>query len=992
MKKLLLLTVALLFAVVFTTQAQDRSVSGTVTSIDDGSGIPGVNVILKGTTIGTVTDVEGRYRMSVPQDGGTLVFTFIGLATQEVEIGSRSVIDVQMSADVQQLSEVVVLGYSSQSKEKIISSVATVNAEAIENVVLPDVTQILQGQAPGVMVTSPSGQPGAFSDIRIRGTGSIDAGRGPLFVIDGVIVENGDFTQTTETNDVMSNINPNDIESISVLKDATATSLYGSRGSNGVILINTKSGKAGKTQITVRSQYGVVRRNDGEFDMMNSDQVVDYERDLLAAAGLSQAVIDANRPLSLKDTDTDWIDLAFDEGHNQKYEISAQGGNDKTTFFLSGEYFDQDGNLIESEFKRYSMRANIKHQATEKIDLALNFNPSYTEQLNATAGNRFSSPLLGAFVNTPFQSHIDPNTGELYRGDEPGFGIFTSDNFLYSVPRNPVINNNLRMLGNFTAGYNIFENLRIQTKVGLDFISIKESRFFDPTTGDGIAENGEVQRSYNENINYTTQTMLSGNKTINDVHNFDGIAVFEYQKNQFEEFFAAGIGLASGKLKTLQSTATPDGADGSKSEYSFLSYLGQLNYNYNNKYYFTSSIRRDGSSRFGINNRWANFWSVGGSWRISEEDFMSGIGVISSAKLRVSYGTSGNADIGNFQSQALFGFAGAYNGIPSSNATQIANPDLTWETTKVFNIGLDFGVFSDRITGSVEYYNRRAEDMLQEVPVSSTSGFETAIRNIGEMENKGVEVVISSQNLVGAVKWSTNFNIAFNNNKVLKLNDGEDIPNGRQIIREGLPIRSWEQRRWAGVNPADGTPLWFNEDGSTTGSYNAAPEIVFGNAEPDFTSGMTNTWEFKGISLSAFFYAAYGHEIFNSSRRFIESDGQRYGWNHLAVAADRWMQPGDIAERPQAILGGNNQANSSSDRYIEDGSYLRLRNVTLGYNLPSSILGNSGLTRVRVYIQGQNLWTLTDYSGFDPELDENGSEFFRYPQGRSYTFGIEIGL
>lgn len=999
MKKVLLLGLAMITAL-SVSFAQDRTVSGKVTSAEDGSGIPGVNVVVKGTTTGGVTDIDGNYKFAVPADGGILVFSFIGLETQEIEIGSRSVIDLSMASDTEQLSEVVVTGYSTISQQKNVSAISVVSSADIENVPMPDVNQLLQGKAAGVYTTAPSGQPGAAQDIRIRGTGSISAGRGPLYVIDGIIAEQGDFTQLTQTQDALSNINPNDIESLTVLKDASATALYGSRGANGVILVTTKRGKVGKSTITARAQYGVTLQNTGNFEMMDGQTVWDYERKMLENSGFDQATIDASRPASMLDSAFNWVDAAFKNGSTSNFEIQASGGNENTRYFVSGGVFTQDGTLIESGFKRYSLRSNIDQTLSDKWELGLNLNVSYTDQLNATAGNRFASPLLGAFVNTPLQNPVNANTGEYYTGQESEFNIFTGDNFLYSAPLNPVINNNLRTLGKFNLQYNILENLNISQTLAVDFLSIRESRFFDPTTNDGANDNGSIDENYVQNVTLTSQTKVAGNWTFSDVHNLDALAVFEVQTTDRSDFGATGIGLASGQLQTLNSTATPQDVSGSKTAYSFVSYLGQVNYNYDNKYYFSGSLRNDESSRFGANNRNATFWSVAGSWRVIEEGFMSGVNFLDDMKLRASYGTSGNANIGNFASRGLYGFGAAYLGEPGSTPSQISNPDLTWEVSTSLNIGLDVSFLDSRLNLGAEFYDRVSDNLLLDVPISSTSGFTTATRNIGVVQNSGIEIVLNTINFDQEFKWVTDFNISFNKNKVVELNNGEDIVspsgNARKIYREGESMGSWYMQEWAGVNPADGTPLWMQMDDdenvtSPTGSYSQAGRRILGDAMPDFVGGMTNTLSYKGISLSFFFNFVYGNEVFNNSRRFIESDGQRYGWNHLVDAGqDVWENPGDVAKRPQPLLGGNNASNSSSSRFLEDGSYLRLRNVTLAYNLPAAWMTKAGFQSIRVYAQGQNLWTLTNYSGFDPEMDETGSEFFRYPVGKTISFGLDL--
>ena len=976
-------------------------VKGTVTDSQSGQPLEGATVLVKGTTVGMFTDDDGNYRLELPANAEILVFTYVGKVRLEVPLAGRSVVNVTMESDDVSLEEVVVTGYSTQSREKSISSVAIIGKEAVENVPMPDVNQLIQGRAPGVYSTSSSGQPGAAQTIRIRGTGSISGGRNPLYVIDGIIINNGDFTTQTQTNDVLSNINPNDIESINILKDATATALYGARAANGVVVITTKQGREGKTQFTLRGQYGFTEPNLGNWEMMNAQQQLQFEREVLEDAGFTPAEVEGIRPSSLANVDTDWIDLAFRTGTQQMYELSASGGSNKTQFFVSGNFFGQEGILIESAFNRYSVRSNIRHKANDKLDFTLNFNASYTDQLNATAGNRFSSPLLGAFINSPWTRYKDPVTGELLRGNESPDIInhqpFVGDNFVRSVPLNPVTNNNLRTIGSFSIGYEIIPGLRIQEKVGIDFVSIKEINFFDPTTNDGINTNGSINNAYNENITYTSQTLLTGATTLGENHNIDALAAFEFQKNDRNSFSATGVGLATGKLKTLRSTAEPTSVDGFGTEFAFISYLGQVNYNFKDRYYVIGSFRRDGSSRFGANNRWANFYSVGASWRISEEPFMDNIGFISNLKIRASHGTSGNANIGNFQSLGLYSFGGAYSGTPASALAQVPNPDLTWEKQEITNLGLDFGFFNERITGSVEVYNRDSRDLLLQVPLSATSGLPDAIQNIGEVNNQGLEGTLSVKIIDGKnFKWVSDFNISFNRNELVALSDTNDIidPAGgfNQIYRVGNPIRSWYLREWAGVNPADGTPLWLDGEGGVTGDWGSAPREIVGNAEPNFLGGWTNTISYKGLSLSAFFYFVQGQESYLSSTRFIDSDASRFGWNHITDAANRWRNPGDISDRPQALPGGNNNANAHSTRYLDDGSYIRLRNATVAYNLPIRWIDKVGLTGVRIYAQGQNLITITDFRGYDPELAEAGDEFFRYPNGKVYNFGVDVNF
>ncbi len=992
-------TLALMFFIAFQAIEAQRMVTGTVTD-ESGGPLLGANVLAQGSISGTITDIEGIFELMVPDGINTLIISFTGFQSQEVDISATTVVTVTL-AEGQIIDEIIVTGYTSAQRSKITSSISSVSGKSIENLPVTDVNQALQGRAPGVFTTANSGQPGAQQQVRIRGTGSITAGRNPLYVIDGIIIEGGDRSvngAAANAPDILASINPNDIESINILKDAAATSLYGARGANGVVVINTKRGRDGKTELSLRTQYGITSPNFGKFQMMSPQEVWDYERLMLANSGFPQAVIESQRPRTMLDNTTDWVEEAFRNGVTSNVELQAQGGSNKTQFFLSGGYFNQEGTLMESDFDRTSLRSNITHKATDKLSINLNFNSSYSKQTNAVNGNRFSSPLLGAFVNTPLQGKINPETDELFRGDEPGWTAFLPDNFLYSTPINYVNLNTLRILSKLEMSYNILDNLRFTQNGAVDFINIDEKLWQDPTTNDGRNQNGFLNNAFTNARTLTTQSMLTYFKDIGEDHSVNLLGVYEYQRYDENAFSASGIGFASGKLQTLNSSAEPQGVAGAETLYSFQGLLGQVSYGFKNRYNLSASFRRDGSSRFGANNRWANFWSVGASWDVAQESFLSSIKQIQTMRLRASYGTTGNAAIGNFSSLELYTFGNPYLGEPGSRPQQISNPDLTWEKTTNLNVGLDFTLFrGGRVGGTVEWYRRKSTDLLLNVPVSSTSGFTTALRNVGSMQNQGVELTL---NLVpvqtrSGFRWSSDFNISFNRNKILSLPDGEDILNGSQVFREGFPVRSFYMESWAGVNPANGTPLWHvaDDDGNisgVTGLYRNAGRFINGNAEPDFIAGWTNTFSFKGISLSAFFYTVQGNEIYNNSRQFIESDGQRYGWSHLASALDHWKAPGDISSRPQPRVGGNNAANNRSTRFLEDASFIRLRNIQAGYVIPQGVIDKMKIGGIRVYVQGQNLWTRTNYSGFDPEADENGTEFFRYPVGKSLTFGIDV--
>lgn len=1008
MRKVLFLLLSVLF-LGGQVYAQSRTVTGRVTDGKDGSPIPGVTIQIKGTNKGTMSTPDGSYKITVDNSNAVLTFSFVGYLVKELP-ANKEVVNVNLETDNKQLSEVVVTGYTQVDRKKMVSAIAEVSSKQIENVPMPDVNQILQGRAPGVVTASASGQPGSVQKVTVRGIGSLSAGAGPLYVIDGIIVNSGQFNydNQTQTSDIMANLNPNDIESVNVLKDASATALYGSRGSNGVIVISTKKGKAGTSNVNFKAQYGFTSPSFGKWKQMNGQQAFDYEKDVLRLNEATPEEIKAQYPDSLLDHLFDWRDAAFQNGRTQNYQISSSGGNDKTKYYLSGAYFSQDGALINSGLKRYSVVSNIQHKVNDRLEIGMNLNLSYSDANNAGAGNRYSSPLLASFANSPLLNPYKPD-GSLYTGLEAAWANSpTGDNFLYSVPLNTNNNYNFRGLGKMFLNYRIFDWLKFTQTVSADMIMARQKSFQDPTTADAFnpadnSKSGSILEASQSNRTITSQTSLSGNFNIGEKSQFDYLAMMEYVPTHFDGFNASGIGLANGKLKVLDAASTPQSVAGDSYDYRFVSYLGQLNYTYNNKYYLTGSIRRDGSSRFGPSNKYGTFYALGASWRVIDEEFMKSQNLFSNLKLRASYGTTGNANFDNYKWMALYKYDVGYNGAPGGYLDNIGNPDLTWEKSTNTNIGLDMGFLKDRLSVSVDVYNKKSTDLLMNVPIPLSVGHDTRPANVGAVRNRGIEATVSSVNIQSKeVTWTTDVTFAMNRNKVLKLNNHEDINNFEDfegnlytntILREGLPAYTWYLKEWAGVDPATGDPLWYTADGKTTNDINKAPYKTFGNTMPKFTMGFNNTVNYKGFSLSAFFYVSQGNEIFNATKRYGDADGGRFGWNYNVEAGQNyWTHAGQHADRPKPVIGGNKSSNSASSRYLEDGSYIRLRNVTLGYNLPSYMLKAAKIQGIRVYVQGANLWTITNYSGVDPEIGYDGYEFFKYPVNKSVSFGVDITL
>lgn len=1008
-KALLLLLGCLVLA--FQLYAQDRVISGRVSDAT-GNPLSNASVLVKGSSIGTTTKADGSFSLTVPQGAKSLIISSVGMAQEEVDIRTNSVINVSLKAGDTNLQEVVVTGYTTTARNKSTVAASVVGAKDISNVPMTNVNDILQGKATGLTVMSTSGQPGSSSNIRVRGVGSISAGASPIYVIDGIIVERGQFVAgvISQNNDILSNMNPNDIESVTVLKDAAALALYGARGGNGVIVITTKKGKAGASKINFVAQYGVTKPSVGNWGMMDAKQVYNYEKNVLALNGYPQSFIDSYMPTSLLDKTFNWVDAALVDGHIQQYDLSISGGNEKTKQFLSMGYYDQQGTVYNSGFKRMTLNMNLDHQVNSRFKVGASLNTSFSNGLNADGGSYFSSPILATLTNSPLWLYPYKDDGSLYIGYEDEFSKgsgnnITGDNWLYSNPLNYSRQKQFRALGKLTGELKLTKWMTLKENLAGDLIYAREKVFFDPTTGNGVnaadpTKSGEIIESMNNPFTFTNQTSLSGNVHINDKNELSYLALMEYQRFNETNIQADGVGISDGRLQLLNVTSTPNGVAGGETEYAFLSYLGQANYTYNNKYSLSGSLRRDGSSRFGEENRYALFYSIGGSWKIIDEDFMTNQKIFSDLRLRASYGTSGVADFGNYLAQQLYAFGANYDGAPGSAPNTPGNIKLTWEKNKQTDIGLEFGVLRDRIRGTFDVYRRISSELLQNVPVSRTSGFPSAQRNVGELENKGFEVSLSSVNVKSKLfNWTTDFNISYNQNKVLTLYGHQDIPNGSLgLTREGQPLNSWFLPVWAGVDPNNGDPLWYLADGKTTTNvYNTASRTenkqLAGSSLPKYTIGLNNTVTYDGFSLSFFFYAITGAKIYDQNMSFIDSDGLRYGWNYYKDAdKNYWTTPGQKADRPKPIIGGNKKSTSASTRWIESNDYIRLRNVTLSYNLPQNLIRRATLTNARLFVSGVNLLTITNYKGVDPETAIGGNDVFKYPVNKSVTVGLDISL
>ncbi|GAB2602019.1 SusC/RagA family TonB-linked outer membrane protein [Spirosoma areae] len=1021
-----LLLLLVVWSSIFSTVAlaqQERRVTGKVTSAEDGSPLPGVSVVAKGTTKGTQTDADGSYTLALPANIGTLVYSFVGVTTQEVNIGNRSTVNVTLSNDSRSLDEVVVTGYGSQSKRNLTGNIARVASRDIENVPVPSVEQAIQGKVAGVQITSLNGKVGQGLQIRVRGNSSVTASSQPLYVVDGIPITSGDQSSTTAPTNPIADLNPNDIESLEILKDASASAIYGSRASNGVVLITTKKGRVGKTTFEASAYMGSSKPTHVK-EFINTQQYVELFEEARANSVALKLIGTTATSLQSRFTryaagdragwegptpkyNTDWQQEAYQDAPSKQFDLSARGGDAKTRFFVSGQYFDQSGIIIKNRFRRLSGRVNLDHSATEKLTIGVNLNVAHSKNDRVSNDNAFSTPMQIVAL-PPLHPVIDPRTNQI-SGD-------------YTLYYNPLLNRDFaalqarvyRVFGSAYADYKLLPGLSFRTEFGTDILSQQEDEYYGRETARNTgAPNGLGSNSFRQVVNNTTNNYFSFGRTFAEKHDIDATLGMSYQESRSNFNSVTAQQFPSNAYKQIVSGAKITAGRGTETRFSFLSYFARANYRFNNRYLVGVSGRIDGSSRFGVNNKYGFFPAASVGWILTEESFMKSLPVLSLLKLRASYGLTGNAEIDNFGSLALYsaesavGQSAGYAGIPGQTPNQLANPDLTWEKTLQTDIGLEFGLLSNRISGEIDYYVKNTTGLLLNVNVPGSSGFRTQLRNVGKMENKGVEVVLNSNNVVGAFKWNTSFNIAYNTNKVTDL--GGTTINGSFLNRaqEGQPLGVFVGPEYAGVDVQNGDALYYlnnerpdgSRDRTTTNDYNAAEFVPLGNPSPKFIGGITNTFSFKGVDLSALFSGQSGNYIYNGGGKFQSANADFYD-NQTTDQLNRWRKPGDVTNVPQArLLGGNGTGESS--RYLSKGDYVRLRTVTLGYSLPTTLVNRIKLSRVRLYVTGQNLLTFTDYNGWDPEVNSDaysgtavniGVDFYSAPQPRTIIGGLQIGF
>jgi len=1000
------LVTMLLFVALAVTQvaAQTRTIKGKVTDTKSNP-IPNASVVVKGSATGTTTDANGDFSLNVPSSAKVLVISSLNFTSQEVALGTKTSISIALVSTTQDLQEVVVVGYGTKKKSDLTGSVATLKPAEIESRPFSSVDKALQGKVAGLQSVAASGQPGASQNIIIRGISSISGNSDPLWVIDGVPVNTGNASRLQTTANLLSTLNPNDIESISVLKDAASQSIYGSRAANGVIVVTTKKGKAGKTKFRFDTEIGQSNTayTNSRYRPLNAKEYLDITREGLVNAGASQATIDGTlAALGLGNgIDFNWLDNVTRNGAQQQYNFSASGGNEKTQFFLSGGQFVQDGTTVNSKLTRTNGNASIVNQATDKLKFGLDLNVGVVNQRAPLNGGAFGNPVLSSYFLLPTYSAY--NADGSWNLTSSKLGGLHNTLALTQLDKRFLRQAGIR--GSAYAEYKILDNLKFRSQYGIDYNVLEEDQYNNPLHGDGAASNGRAFSFYTRYFNWVwTNTLdLQQNITRGGDLSLNAQIGYESQKSSIYQNSVRADQFPPTLLLTYPASgATPITAQATISEYSFASQFASASLNYKNRYVVSGSFRRDGSSKFSATNKFGNFYSVGATWNVDRERFMEDVKFVTQLKLRTSYGVNGsNTAIGNYDALAAYGYGFNYNQLPGSAPTNVGNPNLTWELNKPFNIGIDVSVLKNRISLTAEWYTRRSSSLLLAVPVSRTSGFNTITKNIGDMKNEGVELALNVVPVMARnFKWEVDFNFANNKNTVISLPDGNDIINSNSnilLIRQGVALNSFYLREWAGVDPANGDPLWYSDNthGATTNAYpGAAARILAGNPQPKYFGSFTNTITFKNFTLSAQLYYNYGNMVYDTWGGYYSGAGFGATFNKVARVYNRWTTAGQVTDMPKYVYGGNKNFQSSSTYFLQKGDYIRLREIQVGYNLPKIVLAKVGIASANFYVRGTNLWTWVKDKNlaFDPEQGTTSSSNLNVFIPKTVTVGLSLSF
>ena len=993
-----MLLLALMTQITF---AQERTVSGTV-SDNAGLPLPGVSVLVKGSKTGTQTDFDGKFSIKANANQ-TLVLSYIGMKSQEVSANSTT-INVKLKDETNVLDAVVVVGYGTQTKKRSTDAISRVTAKDIQQIPVANVQNALVGKLAGVQVTQTNGKVEGGISIRVRGAASISAGKEPLYVLDGVpLITTNESSNGAPTNPLLT-LSTNEIESIDVLKDASSAAIYGARGANGVVIITTKRGKEGKGTFTINMSQGVSEATK-KRKWLNAKQYVE----LFTEASINELgdATDAEDNFDFlaqgtdwrnNEVDSDWQDTAFQRGHTKDVDFSTSGGDANTKYFFSGAYNNTNGIINSNSLERITARTNVSHKVTDRFTVGMNLSFSRAQINRVQDDNAFTTPL-----QTVAQSPLSPirledgtaNPNTLYAN----YLLAIDNSFWKTLIR--------RVTGKVYGEFKISSHFKANSDFSYDLMSQSEDSWNGKNTP-FQATDGDVFASSVNNETYITSNYITYDQTLADKHSINAVVGMEFNKFNRRYQEVTSIYFPNDNFQTIDGGAEVNGGRGNETDYTFVSQFGRVSYSFDNKYLFKASIRRDGSSRFGINNRFGTFPAVSAGWVVSEESFLKENKVVSYLKIKSSWGKLGNAEIGNFASRQFYR-PNSYNLRTGLTFDQAGNPNLTWEKSAQIDLGTEIGLFN-RVNLEFDYYKKTTDGLLFNVPLALSSGTTTINQNIGELVSKGVEFVINTKNIDSEnFKWSTSLNITTNNSIVSALpNNNVDVINTFTINRVGENVSSFYLKEYAGVDPANGDALFYlntkNADGTlnraTTNNYGAAQRVIAGNPFPTLMSGLTNTINYKGLDFTFTFQGEWGASIYNSAGLY-QSVAADYFDNQSIDQLNRWRKPGDITNVPQARLNGGNGTGHST-RFLDNSDFIRLRNMTIGYTLPNKVIKDLGMSSVRFYATGVNLLTFTNYSGYDPEARRDdvdgsgvgriGEEFYSAPPARTIALGVNINF
>ena len=1012
---------------------KDLRVTGTVTA--DGEPMPGVSVLLKGTTTGTITDLNGKYSLQATSNG-TLVFSFVGMKTVEQPINNRQVVNAALVSDSKELEEVMVVAYATAKKYSFTGAASTVKGDDIAKLQTSSISKALEGSVAGLQASASSGQPGTDAEIRIRGVGSINASSSPLYVVDGVPYDGS-----------INAINPDDIASMTVLKDAASAALYGSRGANGVIIITTKQGKSdSKATVSVKATFGGSQRAIREYDKLGTNDHFElywealrngYAKDkktyptladanAAASKNLVGALMGGGRnPYGTKYPqpvgtdgklvagatplwDADWSKALEQQALRSEVGLNVSGGGATNQYYFSAGYLDDKGIVLESSYQRFNLRSNITSQMTSWLKGGANISfthsiQNYPQSSDSSSGN----VIMGSLLMAPFYPiyEVNEDGSYVYKNGQlvPDFGSYRQSgsmsdwNLVATMPEDKAERMKDEVSARTFLEVTFIKGLKFKTSFNFDLVNFNSLDFQNSNIGDGAIYGGETARENDRTFSWTWNNILTYDKTIGD-HHFNILAGQEAYSYRYDELTASRSKMALPDFPELAVGSQITGANGYRIDYSLVGYLVSGQYDFKNKYFLSASFRRDGSSRFAPESRWGNFWSVGGSWRIDREKFMQSTeDWLSALTLKASYGAQGNDNLGTYYaSSGLFAVVSNNNenGLVSN---RLATPNLKWETNLNFNVGLDFSFLKNRLSGSIDFFQRKSKDLLYSRPLASSLGYSSVDENVGALKNTGIEidlkgVIIDTKDF----KWRLGMNLTHYKNVITEL-PLKDMPAGSFTkLEEGRSIYDFYLKEWAGINPENGNPMWYmNKDGEkvATETYNSADYYYTGKSSlPTVYGGFNTSFTYKGFELSAMFSYSLGGYVYNRDKNFLLSYGSATGRAWSTDMLDRWTPENRDTDVPILTTSSSNSWTSTSTRFLVNNNYLRLKNLQLSYTFPQSMVRRISLGSLQLFVQGDNLLTFNKNQGLDPEQGINGVTYYRYPAMRSFTGGINVSF